>query len=52
MQRRSLKQNENVVEKFIKLQINILDSGKGLSEHGLKSLFMDFGKLSEIQDQN
>ena len=47
MQRRNKKLNENIFEKFIKLKINILDSGQGLSEQGLKSLFIDFGKLSE-----
>ena len=44
---REIKQNEEIVEKFVNLQISILDTGLGISKQGLKSLFMDFGKLSE-----
>ena len=41
-----------IVEKFINLEINIIDTGLGISELGLKQLFMDFGKLSESKNQN
>jgi len=34
-------------ERDIKLQISIIDTGNGISEDGLKNLFLDFGKLEE-----
>ena len=34
-------------ERDIKLQISIIDTGNGISEEGLKNLFLDFGKLEE-----
>ena len=39
--------NEDVQEKFVDLQLLIIDTGLGISKQGLKSLFMDFEKLSE-----
>ena len=32
-------------ERDIKLQISIIDTGNGISEDGLKNLFLDFGRL-------
>ena len=36
----------------IKLQISIIDTGNGISEEGLKNLFLDFGRLEENSSQN
>ena len=33
---KKIKSNVNIVEKFINLEINIIDNGLGISEHGLK----------------
>ena len=33
------------IEKFLAIEINIVDTGLGISEEGLKHLFMNFGKL-------
>ena len=44
--------SEKTKEKFIAIEINIIDTGLGISEEGLKHLFMNFGKLSENQEQN
>ena len=38
---------ESTIEKFIAIEINIIDTGLGISEEGLKQLFMNFGKLQE-----
>ena len=46
------KSNEIIGEKSINLEIKIIDTGLGISEQGLKQLFMDFGKLSESEEQN
>ena len=43
---------DSTVEKFIALDLNIIDTGLGISEEGLKHLFMNFGKLSENQEHN
>lgn len=39
-------------EQYIDLQIIISDTGCGISEEGLKHLFIDFGMLGENQDRN
>jgi hypothetical protein len=31
----------------VSFEINIIDSGGGISEEGIKHLFMDFNKLDE-----
>ena len=33
---KKIKSNVNIVEKFINLEINIIDNGLGISEKGLK----------------
>ena len=33
---KKIKSNVNIVEKFINLEINIIDNGLGISEQGLK----------------
>lgn len=38
---------ESTIEKYIAIEINIVDTGLGISEEGLKHLFMNFGKLTE-----
>lgn len=43
---------ESTIEKFIALEINIIDTGLGISKEGLKHLFMNFGKLTENAEQN
>ena len=37
---------------FIKMRIDIADTGCGISKEGLKLLFMDFGKLQESAGRN
>ena len=32
-------------EKYVNLQISIIDTGIGMTEEGLSHMFMDFGKL-------
>ena len=39
-------------EKFINIKISIIDTGVGISEEGLKKLFIDFGKLDENSTRN
>jgi len=39
-------------EHFIALEITIQDTGCGISEEGLKKLFIDFGKLDENSKRN
>lgn len=34
------------------MQLSIIDSGIGISEEGLKKLFIDFGKLDENSKRN
>jgi len=36
----------------LNLQIKIIDSGIGISEEGIKKLFLNFGKLQENQNRN
>lgn len=38
--------------KDVNLQISIVDTGVGMSEKGLKGLFIDFGKLAENEGRN
>ena len=37
---------------FNRFSIKIIDSGEGISEEGIKNLFMDFGNLQEHQKTN
>ena len=39
-------------KKFINFEINIIDTGSGISEEGLSKLFLNFSKLAENADQN
>ena len=34
-------------ERFVKLQISVIDNGVGISEEGITKLFVDFGKLDK-----
>jgi signal transduction histidine kinase len=43
---------KNGEERFIQLQLSIIDSGIGISEEGLKKLFIDFSKLDENSKRN
>ena len=36
----------------VSFQISIIDSGGGISEEGIKNLFMDFSKLDENSSRN
>ena len=44
--------DEKKVKKFINFEINILDTGIGISKEGIEKLFVNFGKLSENSSQN
>ena len=35
------------IEKFVDLQISVIDTGVGMSEEGVSKLFIDFNKLDE-----
>ena len=37
---------------FVNLEISVIDNGKGISEGGIKKLFVNFNKLDENKDQN
>ena len=37
---------------MIEMKLSIIDTGLGISEEGIKSLFMNFGKLSENSHRN
>ena len=39
-------------ELYLVLQISVIDTGIGISEEGLKKLFVDFGKLQENSKRN
>ena len=39
-------------EKFVKLKIDIIDSGVGIKKENLGKLFMEFGKLDEHSKVN
>ena len=39
-------------KRFVQLQLSIIDTGIGISEEGLKKLFMDFSKLDENSKRN
>jgi len=39
-------------ERFISLEIRVIDTGIGISEQGQKNLFIDFNRLEENQDRN
>jgi signal transduction histidine kinase len=40
------------IEKFISFDINIIDTGNGISKEGLKKLFVNFSKLAENSSGN
>jgi len=40
------------IEKCVTLEINIQDTGPGISEEGVSKLFMDFAKLAENEEKN
>lgn len=37
--------SEDIKDKLINLEINIIDTGVGISKSGIKKLFMNFGRL-------
>ena len=37
-------------QQFINLGISVLDNGKGISEEGIKKLFVNFNKLDENKE--
>ena len=37
---------------WVNIKISIIDTGIGISESGLKNLFIDFGKLDESSSRN
>jgi K+-sensing histidine kinase KdpD len=39
-------------KKFINFEINIIDTGAGISEEGQQKLFLNFSKLAENADIN
>ena len=39
-------------EHFVNLSIKFIDTGVGISENGLKNLFVNFGKLTENASMN
>ena len=41
-----------IIDKIVSFEINIIDTGLGISPEGLQQLFTNFGKLQENQDQN
>jgi signal transduction histidine kinase len=43
---------EQTNEKFVKLKIEIVDSGVGIKKENLGKLFMEFGKLDEHSKEN
>ena len=46
------KSEEEFIEKYLSLQLSVIDTGIGISKEGLKKLFIDFGKLKENENQN
>lgn len=49
------KKKEDIIEaqkRFVQLKISVIDNGVGISEEGLKNLFVDFGKLDENSGRN
>ena len=45
MSNQYLDNNVETLEKFISFEINIIDTGLGISKEGITQLFMNFGKL-------
>jgi len=43
----TLSKSKHPIEKYIKYEIRITDSGYGISKENLPKLFMNFGKLEE-----
>ena len=48
----SKQSNPGTVEKYVQVQVSIIDNGVGMSPEGLKNLFVDFGKLKENENRN
>jgi signal transduction histidine kinase len=48
----ALKYFNKPVEKYIKFEIRIEDSGYGISKENIPKLFMNFGKLEEHAEGN
>lgn len=40
------------MHKYIKFSLEVEDTGVGISDHNLKNLFIDFGKLQEHEKLN
>ena len=41
---------EEMVKQYITFEINIIDTGTGISKEGLTKLFLNFSKLAENAD--
>ena len=39
-------------QRYIQMQVSVIDTGVGISEEGCKKLFMDFAKLDENSKRN
>ena len=39
-------------ERYLKLKLSVIDTGVGISDEGLKKLFIDFSKLDENSKRN
>ena len=39
-------------ESYISLRLSVVDTGIGMSEEGVKNLFVDFGRLAENENRN
>ena len=39
-------------ESYISLRLSVVDTGIGMSEEGVKRLFIDFGRLAENENRN
>ena len=48
----SSKSKKNFEDLFVKFYLMIEDSGVGISEHNIKNLFLNFGKLEEHDSMN
>jgi signal transduction histidine kinase len=41
-----------MIEKYISLQLSVIDTGIGMTEEGINNLFIDFGRLKENEHRN